>query len=130
MAFYSSLIYQITLELVDNEKMLARKKGSKPYSIAELSDGERNVILIASEVLAVPSSTMILIDEPEQHLHQSIISSFLKALFTMRSDCVFVVSTHEVILPIDNPGLEDPSCSGLYIHREDCHKFRGKHSKT
>ena len=93
----------ITLELTDNKKMLARKKGSEPYSIAELSDGERNVILIASEVLAVPSSTMVLIDEPEHHLHQSIISSLMKALFAMRSDCAFVVSTHEVILPIANP---------------------------
>ena len=93
----------VTLELDGNEKMLARKKGSEPYSIAQLSDGERNVILIASEVLAVSPGTMVLIDEPERHLHRSIISPLLKALFAMRSDCSFVVSTHEVTLPIDNP---------------------------
>ena len=93
----------ITLELDDNEKILAHKKGSEPYSIAQLSDGERNVILIASEVLAAQSGTMVLIDEPERHLHRSIISPLLKALFAMRSDCTFVVSTHEVTLPIDNP---------------------------
>ena len=93
----------ITLELDDNEKILARKKGSEPYSIAQLSDGERNVILIASEVLAVSPGTMILIDEPERHLHRSIITPLLKALFAMRFDCAFVVSTHEVTLPIDNP---------------------------
>ena len=46
---------------------------------------------------------MVLIDEPERHLHRSIISPLLKALFAMRSDCAFVVSTHEVTLPIDNP---------------------------
>ena len=93
----------ITLELDDNEKILAHKKGSEPYSIAQLSDGERNVILIASEVLAAQPGTMVLIDEPERHLHRSIISPLLKALFAMRSDCAFVVSTHEVTLPIDNP---------------------------
>ena len=93
----------ITLELDDNEKILAHKKGSEPYSIAQLSDGERNVILIASEVLDVSPGTMILIDEPERHLHRSIISPLLKALFAMRFDCAFVVSTHEVALPIDNP---------------------------
>ena len=79
------------------------KKAVKPYSIAQLSDGERNVILIASEVLAAQPGTMVLIDEPERHLHRSIISPLLKALFAMRSDCAFVVSTHEVTLPIDNP---------------------------
>ena len=93
----------ITLELDDNEKILAHKKGSEPYSIAQLSDGERNVILIASEVLAAQPGTMVLIDEPERHLHRSIISPLLKALFAMRSDCAFVVSTHEATLPIDNP---------------------------
>ncbi len=89
---------------VENNSVVASKAGSDSYSIAELSDGERNALLLATEVLTVKSGTLILIDEPERHLHRSIISPLLTNLFSRRSDCAFIVSTHEVALPIDNPG--------------------------
>ena len=93
----------IALELTSDEKILASKKDSELYSIAQLSDGERSIILIASQILAAPSNTLVLIDEPERHLHQSIVSPLLKSLFARRLDCAFIVATHEVDLPIDNP---------------------------
>lgn len=93
----------ITISVRNNEELLASKSGSQPYSIAELSDGERNVILIAAEVLTVPSGTLVLIDEPERHLHRSIVSPLLTGLFARRPDCQFVISTHDVMLPFDNP---------------------------
>jgi len=88
---------------VENNSLVASKAGSDPYSIAELSDGERNALLLASEVLTVAPGTLVIIDEPERHLHRSIISPLLTNLFGRRSDCAFIVSTHEVALPIDNP---------------------------
>ncbi len=45
---------------------------------------------------------MIILDEPERHLHRSIISPLLSSLFQKRKDCVFVISTHDVFLPIDH----------------------------
>lgn len=68
--------------------------------MAELSDGERNALLIAVTVLTVKKGTLLLIDEPGRHLHHSIISPFLKLLFSERSDCAFVVSTHDIDLPL------------------------------
>jgi len=94
----------IVITVVQNEKVLASKSGSVPYSVAELSDGERNVLLIAANVLTAPPGTLLLIDEPERHLHRSIISPLLTLLFAKRPDCAFVVSTHDVSLPLDNPG--------------------------
>lgn len=88
------------------EAFFARKPGSNRYSIAELSDGERNAILIAAEVLTAEPDTLILIDEPERHLHRSIISLLLTAVFTERPDCMFVISTHEIILPVDSPSAK------------------------
>ena len=93
----------ITLMLDNNEKVTASNKGSEPYSIAQLSDGERSIILIASQILNVPLNTLILIDEPERHLHQSIVSPLLKSLFAIRPDCAFIVSTHAVDLPMNYP---------------------------
>ncbi len=86
-----------------NEKVFARKNNGNPYSIAELSDGERNAILIASDVLTAEENTLFLIDEPERHLHRSIISPLLSSLFQKRPDCAFIIATHDVGLPMDNP---------------------------
>ena len=85
-----------------NATIVATKSGLGSYSAAEMSDGERNALLLAAEVLTVPADTLILIDEPEQHLHRSIVSPLLNGLFSKRPDCMFVVSTHELTLPPDN----------------------------
>ena len=93
----------IEISVEKRQKVMASRNGSAPYSVAELSDGERNAFLIAADVLTAESGTLLLIDEPERHLHRSIISPLLSLLFKKRKDCAFVVSTHEVMLPIDNP---------------------------
>jgi ABC-type lipoprotein export system ATPase subunit len=93
----------IEISVQQNDQVVASKSGGNPYSIAQLSDGERNALLVAADVLTVKPGTLILIDEPERHLHRSIISPLLTLLFEKRRDCAFVVSTHEVMLPLDNP---------------------------
>ena len=94
----------VTLENSNDQEILARHRdGSAPFSIAKMSDGERNAAIIAATVLTIEPGTMLLIDEPERHLHRSIIEPFLSALFSRRKDCVFVVSTHEIALPVANP---------------------------
>ena len=87
----------------DEEIVTERKDNNATYSIAQMSDGERGAALIAAEVLTVDPGTIMLIDEPERHLHRSIIEPFLSALFARREDCAFVISTHEIALPIANP---------------------------
>jgi hypothetical protein len=96
----SNIPIEINLE---QQKIVARRDGGAPYSVAELSDGERNAFLIAADVLTAASSTLVIIDEPERHLHRSIISPLLSLLFSKRTDCAFVISTHEIMLPVDHP---------------------------
>jgi ABC-type cobalamin/Fe3+-siderophores transport system ATPase subunit len=93
----------IEIAIEEGQKVIAQKNGGAPYSVAELSDGERNAFLIAADVLTAKPGTLLLIDEPERHLHRSIISPLLTLLFQRRSDCTFVISTHDLMLPIDNP---------------------------
>ncbi|MGK9170551.1 AAA family ATPase [Inquilinus limosus] len=94
---------QIEISIRDYDEVIANKSNCNPYSIAELSDGERNALLIAADVLAAKPKSLILIDEPERHLHRSIISPLITLLVAHRSDCTFVISTHDVMLPLDNP---------------------------
>ena len=87
----------------DDEILAQHQNGNVSFSIAQMSDGERNATIIAATVLTVKAGTILLIDEPERHLHRSIITPFLLALFERRQDCTFVVSTHEIALPVASP---------------------------
>lgn len=87
----------------DGEMLASRGNAGQAFSIVQMSDGERNAFIIAATVLTVRPGTVLLIDEPERHLHRSIIEPFLSALLECRDDCAFVVSTHEIALPVANP---------------------------
>jgi hypothetical protein len=54
-------------------------------------------------VLTANDGALILVDEPERHLHASIVSPLLIQLFAKRPDCTFIVSTHELSLPVSCP---------------------------
>ena len=95
----ANLNYQVSIS--EGSKLVAVKQGYDNYSIAQLSDGERNALLIAANVLTAPEETLFLLDEPERHLHRSIVSPLLSTLLTYRPDCAFVISTHDVYLPLD-----------------------------
>ena len=92
----------ITINIRANERVMASKNNGPEYSAAELSDGERNALMIAGNVLTALPGTLLIIDEPERHLHRSIISPLLCQLFERRSDCGFVISTHDYGLPLEN----------------------------
>ena len=87
----------VTIENSAGENLFARHKDAEgQYDIAQMSDGERNAVILAANVLTVNSGTVLLIDEPERHLHRSIIEPLLSALLAQREDCAFIVSTHEI----------------------------------
>lgn len=95
----SNLGFQVDIDKAS--QLVAFRDHDQQYSIAELSDGERNALLIIANVLTAPKNTLILLDEPERHLHRSIISPLISTLLAYREDCAFVVSTHDVTLPRD-----------------------------
>ena len=94
---------RISLHAREDVEIVARKGSSPTYGMERMSDGERNAVIMAATVLTVDPGTTLLIDEPERHLHRAIIAPFLSALFEQRQDCAFVVSTHELFLPVENP---------------------------
>ena len=94
----------VSLENSKGEEILAQHgNGGGKFSIEKMSDGERSAVIMVAYVLTAEPATVFLIDEPERHLHRAIILPFLSALFKQREDCSFVISTHEIALPIDSP---------------------------
>ena len=94
---------RVLLHNSDDVEIVARIGSGRTFGIEKMSDGERNAVIMAATVLTVDPGTTLLIDEPERHLHRAIISPFLSALFEQRQDCAFVISTHELFLPVENP---------------------------
>ncbi len=78
-------------------KMIAKRRGDDGcYGIHEMSDGECAVLHLICNVMIAPPNSLILIDEPERHLHASNVFPLLSKLFSFRNDCAFVVATHEI----------------------------------
>lgn len=74
------------------------KRTGVPYSIPELSDGERSALIMCADVLTQPTGRLVLVDEPERHLHRSVSAGLISALTAARADCFFVISTHDIDL--------------------------------
>lgn len=65
------------------------------YSATQMSDGERAVLYLSAQVLCVPQNKILIMDEPEIHLHRSIMNRLWKALEKSRPDCLFLYITHD-----------------------------------
>ncbi|MBM7356503.1 DUF4435 domain-containing protein [Lelliottia amnigena] len=66
------------------------------YNSSEMSDGERVIFYLIGQCLSAPQGGIILIDEPELHLHKSVQVPLWDAIEKLRDDCAFVYLTHDV----------------------------------
>jgi hypothetical protein len=69
---------------------------SEPYSISNMSDGEKAVFYIIGQTLVADARSVIIMDEPEIHVHRSILGRLWDELETARADCAFLVITHDL----------------------------------
>lgn len=83
--------------LFEDSKFFAYKynKPFEKYSANQMSDGERAVLYLASQVLVIPENKTLIIDEPEIHLHGTIMNKLWESLEKYRSDCLFIYITHD-----------------------------------
>lgn len=94
---WKSVFSQRELE-VDDAKFYAvfDKNGThQKYPANQMSDGERSVLYLAAQVLCVPQDKTLIVDEPEIHLHRSIMSRLWTTLEQFRPDCLFIYITHD-----------------------------------
>lgn len=66
------------------------------YNGSEMSDGERAIFYFIGEVLCAKENSLIIVDEPENHLHKSILTRLWDAIEASRTDCVFLYITHNL----------------------------------
>ena len=67
----------------------------RKYKGRDMSDGERVALYLIAQALCVPENKTIIIDEPEIHLHRSIMNRLWNAIESVRPDCLFIYITHD-----------------------------------
>lgn len=66
------------------------------YSAEDMSDGERAVFYLIGQVLCAPVDSLVVFDEPELHIHRSILSSLWDELEVLRPDCSYLMISHDL----------------------------------
>ncbi|WP_419735802.1 DUF4435 domain-containing protein [Pseudomonas sp. COR18] len=79
---------------------------SKIYNASEMSDGERVIFYLIGQCLAAPKNGIIVIDEPELHLHKSVQAPLWAEIEDLRPDCLFVYLTHDVDFAVAQEGAQ------------------------
>lgn len=71
-------------------------KPDNAYNASEMSDGERVIFYLIGEAVAAPENSIIIIDEPEMHIHKSITKILWDKIESERTDCTFIYLTHDI----------------------------------
>ncbi len=66
------------------------------YNSSEMSDGERVVFYLIGEVVSVKENSIVVIDEPEMHIHKAITKKLWDKIEQERPDCTFIYLTHDI----------------------------------
>jgi predicted ATP-dependent endonuclease of OLD family len=92
-------------ELILHEKL--RKNGTTEnvtYDINNVGQGMQTLVLMLSAILLLKPS-IVLMDEPEVHMHPSLIKEFVKYIQLLSVDTQFIITTHSLVL-IQEVGLD------------------------
>ncbi|MFK5938155.1 MAG: AAA family ATPase [Sulfurimonas sp.] len=79
-----------------SDQKIIVKKGNENYFGTELSDGERVIIYLIGQVLSVEKDNILVVDEPEIHIHKSIVNHLWDELENLRSDVDIFYITHDL----------------------------------
>lgn len=77
-------------------KVIAKLNSDSEYHARKMSDGERVAIYLIGLCLIAPAETIIVIDEPEIHLHRAIMYELWDNIERFCQDKTFVYITHDL----------------------------------
>ena len=66
------------------------------YEASKLSDGERVIFYMLGQALLAEQNTVLIVDEPELHIHKAILARLWDEIEGARPDLAFVYVTHDL----------------------------------
>ncbi len=89
---------RLSVQFKLTESGLTAVRSGRQYGIDRLSDGERAALFIIAAIVNQPEAGVIIIDEPERHLHPSISAPLISSAVRARPHLSFVFATHDLNL--------------------------------
>ena len=85
---------QLNSSSFSGKKIMIKKEGYNLFDFNNMSDGERTAFFYIATVVAAPSQSFIIVDEPENHLNSAIYNKIWDRLISLRKDCQFIFISH------------------------------------
>jgi ABC-type dipeptide/oligopeptide/nickel transport system ATPase subunit len=82
------------LKLIKNKIRVSN--GATDFSGVEMSDGEKVGLYLISQILLADADCILILDEPELHLHKALMVRLWNKLEEYRKDCIFIYITHDL----------------------------------
>lgn len=92
--------------VLDTDNVEVELSGGKRYSASQMSDGERAAFYVLGQALLVPAGSVLVVDEPELHMHPSIMAALWDEIEAAREDCGFVFITHDLEFAASRPATK------------------------
>jgi hypothetical protein len=77
-------------------KVLVKKEGQPDYHGKEMSDGERVTLYLIGQCLCAPENSVLIIDEPEIHLHKSLVDKIWNKVEELSQSKLLIYITHDL----------------------------------
>ncbi|GDY14578.1 hypothetical protein LBMAG53_34560 [Planctomycetota bacterium] len=77
-------------------KVLVRKSSEPEYHGKEMSDGERVALYLIGQCLCAPDNSLVIVDEPEIHLHKSLVDKIWNKVEELCQTKKFIYITHDL----------------------------------
>lgn len=77
-------------------KVLVKKEGESAYHGKEMSDGERVTLYLIGQCLCTPENSVLIIDEPEIHLHKSLVDKLWNKVEELSQNKLLIYITHDL----------------------------------
>lgn len=77
-------------------KVLVKKTDVPEYHGKEMSDGERVALYLIGQCLCAPENSIIIVDEPEIHLHKSLVDKLWNKVEELSQSKTIIYITHDL----------------------------------
>lgn len=93
---WSRLLPHRILHISGDDILVSVPNSDSRYKASDMSDGERAIFYMIGQVLVAEADQVLIVDEPELHVHRSIMSKLWDELEAVRPDCALVFITHDL----------------------------------
>lgn len=93
---WERLLSHRELNITGDDIKVSVPGGAAPYKAEDMSDGERAIFYLIGQTLCADDNSVLIFDEPELHIHKSIMSNLWDELEAARPDCAFIFISHDL----------------------------------